>query len=172
MNFRATKRDVAVILFRFLSIYSFVEATAFLSDKFAGFFNGENYTIENLIQMVGPSVLLVICGAIIWYVSPMIASRTLKPSEEGKECGLSLNDVHDLAFSAIGLFIVVNTIPDIIYTIGFYYTVASHSRAEEGLLFATKKAYLVGLGIKLLLGISLLVGSRRVAKIVRAIRRD
>ena len=172
MESRATKRDITVILFRCLSIYSFVKAIEFFSGKFSYFFNRENYSIAIFVQLIGPSVLLLICGVIIWYLAPVIATKVSKAVGQDDTYGFSLKDVHDIAFSAIGLFIIVITIPDFVQAIGFYYTIAFLSVGEKTLAYATQTSYLISLIIKFLLGIWLLIGSHRIVNIVRAMRRD
>ncbi len=172
MESSATKRDIGVILFRVLSIYSFLKATESLSDKFIYFFNPQNYTFMIFIQIIGPAVLLLVWGVIIWYLSPTIASLLSKASDEDKEFGFSLNDVHDMAFSAIGLFILVNTIPDTVNGIGFYYGLISQTRLDRHLAYVSGVAYLGSLVIKLVLGIWLLIGSHGIVKIIRSTRRD
>jgi hypothetical protein len=172
MEMKATKKDIAAILFRGLSIYSFVKATEILSDKFIYFFNAQNYSFMILIQMIGPPSLLVICGVIIWHVSPNIAAHLSNPSCQDEKYGFSLNDVQDLAFSAIGLFLIVNAIPDIVYGIGFYYGIVSQSRADKNLAYVSGNTYLAALVIKFVLGIWLLIGSHGIGKIVRAMHRD
>jgi len=172
MELRATRRDIAIILFRFLSIYSFVRATEFLSEKFMYFFNPENYSFGIFIQIIGPSALLLICGVIIWYLSPMISSWILKAPARDEEYGFSLNEVRDIAFSAIGLFIIVNTIPELVNAIGFYYGIVFRSDADKRLVYVTGNVHLLSLVIKFVLGMWLFIGSQRVAKFVRALRRD
>jgi len=169
---RATKRDIAIILFRFLSIYSFVKATEFLSDKFIYFFNPQNFNFGVFIQIISPSALLLICGIIIWYLSPMMASWISTGLVQDEKYGFSLDDVQDIAFSAIGLCIVVNTIPDIVNDIGFYCIILFGSNADKHLVYARATVRVGSLVIKLVLSMWLLIGSHGIAKIVRAMRRD
>ncbi len=172
MELRATRRDIAIILFRFLSIYSFVRATEFLSEKFTYFFNPENYSFGIFIQIIGPSALLIICGVIIWYLSPMFSAWLLMGPDGDEECGFSLNDFRGVAFSTIGLFIIVNSIPELVNAIGFYYGVVFRSDADKHLIYVTGTVHLLSLVIKFVLGLWLLIGAQGVAKFVRALRRD
>lgn len=172
MESKATKRDISIVLIRVLSIYSFVKAIEFLSGKFTYFFNRENYTFVILVQLIVPSALLLICGAIIWYLSPMIGTRVLKVVGQDDTYGFSAKDLHDIAFSVIGLFIIVSTIPEFVQAIGFYYTIAFLSVGEKTLAYATQTSYLISLIIKFLLGLWLLLGSHRIVNIVRSMRRD
>jgi len=136
------------------------------------FFNPENYSFRIFIQIIGPFALLLICGLIIWYLSPIIASRILKTSDKDYRFKLSQNNIQDIAFSAIGLFIVVNTTPDIVHTICWVYAIAFHSVGDKSLVYITRGVQLLSLFIKLTLGIWLFIGSRGIGKLVRAMRRE
>jgi hypothetical protein len=170
MELRATGRDIAIIVLRCLSIYSFVKATELLSDKFAYFFIRENYTFVKFIQIMGPSAILVACGVIIWLVSPAIASRMLMGRSEDEKHAVSLNNIQNLVFSAMGLFLIVTVIPEIVNRIGFLYAIAFYSTGAKGVAYATEISYLISLLIELSLGIWLLVGVRRIGKIIRALQ--
>ena len=108
----------------------------------------------------------------IWYLSPTFASWLSKFSDKGEDAGLSSNELHSVVFSAIGLFVVVNAIPDIVYGVGYYYGIVSSTRADKEIAYVSAAAYLGSLAIKCLLGIWLLVGSHGVIKIIRTMQHE
>lgn len=173
METRATKRDIAIILFRLLSIYSFIVAADMLADNVTKLFN-ENYSsVQLLLRTTMPSALMMISGLMIWYISPALAARLSRDLTQDKNHVFSIHEMQEVAFSTIGLFILVNALPDLIYQLAVYYRVVLHlSDVKSSSLSLAGNLYLISLAIKLLLGIWLLIGSRRIVKIVSAMRRD
>jgi hypothetical protein len=77
-----------------------------------------------------------------------------------------------LTFSGIGLFIVANAIPDAVYGVGYYYNIVAITSGDKSFPYTSAVGYLGSVVVKLALGIWLLIGSHRIVKIVRAMRRD
>ncbi len=165
-----TENGFTIAIFRLLSIYSFVKAVELFSQNFGYLFEKETLGTTRLIQIVGPSVLLIVCGFVIWRLSPVIALRTAIP-------GLMLKDealphvLFNATIPSIGLFVIVISIPEIVYAVGFHYILVFHSahpEADPRLVYATAGVQLFSLIVKLGLGMLLLFCSNRVLRIIRA----
>jgi hypothetical protein len=174
MELRATKRDIAIILFRFLSVYAFVLAASFVADNFFQLMSADNvHSLQLFARVIGQPLLMIICGVMLWYVAPVLASRLSKDLSEEEVSQFSLTGTLDIAFSAVGLYIVINTVSDIAYEIAVYHKVLQHASGTGNLFkFLVGDLYLMSLALKVILGIWLLIGSKQFVKMIRSLRRD
>ena len=99
--------------------------------------------------------------------------KTIKDLSEEETSQFSMNGILDVAFSAVGLYILINAISDIAYQIAVYHKVLQHT-SGTGNLFKSLigDLYLMSLALKFILGIWLVIGSRQFVKMVRAMRRE
>ncbi|MGP8153631.1 MAG: hypothetical protein ACLQBQ_05740 [Smithella sp.] len=163
------RKDIDVILLRFLSIYSLVKAIELFARYSIYLLNPKNQTIIIFIQLMGPAIIMLLCSLVIWNLSPMIALRMSKWPDQDAEDGSSLDDLYNLAFCVLGVYIIVETIPDIITFIGFF-SMDSSPNAHNSTAFIALLIRSIGYIVKILLGIWLFLGSRRIVKIITSTR--
>jgi len=163
-----TKKDLAITIFKALSIYSIIQALGVVAYRLPFLFNNNDFEYNSLIiiQILASSLLLVIGALAIWYLSPVLVESIFHSTNVDEEHRLSSHDFHRVAFSAIGLFTIVDALPGIAYTTLFYYQIMSLSNIDKGII-AERNSSLISLLLQTGLGLWLLFGSRGIVKYVR-----
>jgi len=98
------KRDGAIILFKALSIYSFIVAIEYFADRFPNIFNYKS--IQNnmtVLQAIAPIIFMIIGGFIIWWLSPVLASFMFESPGPDEKYEFTAYDIQIIAFSVVGL---------------------------------------------------------------------
>jgi hypothetical protein len=173
-----TKKEFAVVLFKVLSIYSFIQALYIIAERFPYPYWTGSYGDKLLvaIQASASAMLLVIFGLIIWWQSAAIASSIFK-SEKTDEIGaIEPYEIHMIAFSSVGLYFLCDSLPNIVRLIIFLYQINTIKgypglQVDPGLL-GEKYSFLIYSIIQTIIGIWLLFGSRGIVKFIRSMRRD
>ncbi len=166
MDARAAKRDIAVILFRGLSIYTLVLAVSYISYGFFRLSDEAKLSIHHfLLGSLLPFVLLVICGILIWFISPFLATRLAKDLSGNSNFPFTLSEMQDVVFSTIGVYIIVSAIPDIVSQIA---VMNKFSFFESKMVIF----YFISMMLKPILGIIIILRSKGLVKLLHAIRQD
>jgi hypothetical protein len=161
-------KEIALVSFRVMSIFAFVLAT----DKASRLFNAialdafmdDDYFV--LIQYAGPVFLLIACGTILWFLSPILSSKLVNGSREDNADSVHTADLQAILFTCTGMFIfadsfhIISQVIAIQYYADVFQTPAAH-----------KNSLLVGSIVKSVIGIFLIFGSSGISKIVCSLRR-
>ncbi len=165
-----TKKEIAILSFKVLGVYAFIRVIdhlPYILDSMFGNDNGKA-TIPNLLIITIPPLLLLLCGVLLWYMAPFLASSVYKSPAFENEPNASLADIQTVAFTVVGLFLLASALPQIVSFIIIYYTmwttdiVGKHALIQNGIVLLLK----IGLGLWLLLG------SRGLVKLIRSTQRD
>ena len=175
MKRSVAKEDITNILFKALSVYAFLRALDVFSNKFHFLFNIISDDPRNAIligvQVIVPPILLILGGLLLWYLGPFLASNICRSMELDQTLSLSSRDIQVIAFSAIGLFIIANALPDFVQTLVIHYGIDAFSTANRPTI-VRRNALLFGLLARTVVGVWLLLGSRRIVKLMFPLRRD
>lgn len=160
---------IALILCRALSIYAIIRGIDNLSYNLLIYSYPEQYPHVGLVQLVGPTCVLMICGIILWIAAPRISPWVIRDSMTEAESNISLSDgLSQIVFAGVGLFIIVDTIPFLTYRLG--HSILLQSSKYDARWVLAENAVLLGSSIiRLLLGGWLVVGSGKVAKMLKRI---
>ena len=159
-----TKREMASLSFKVLSIYTFIRVIDQLQYVFYYFQNEP--VLENLLTKILPPLLLLFCGGLLWYLAPFLASSVFKSSTPENEPSASLADIQTVAFTVVGLFLLASALPEMVNVIVISFTLW---------VIGSKPALIhniIVLFLKVGLGLWLLLGSRGFVKFIRSTQRD
>ncbi len=180
MNYKA----ITIIGLRLLSIYIVVQFLIQLL-RFAGyyilplFFNNLSNEIEtmNILFYLIPLIIVFLSAIFLWIYSEKIAMHILPAETNEKinisevESSLNLNLLQSLAFSLVGLIIIVLTLPELTTSIAKLY-----QYNQMGIEYVTDRytteTYLLLIEnvIKLILGIGLFFGGKGLTGLLNKIR--
>jgi hypothetical protein len=158
-----TKREIAILSFKVLSIYAFISVI----DKLPYILESlsrSGVIRENLLMIIIPPTILALCGIILWKGSPYLASILCKSTIIQEEPSASLKDIQAAAFSVVGLYILANALPECVNVMVVYNT----SYGDKVFLSQLISILL----LKSCLGLLLLFGSRGIVNFVHSMRRD
>ncbi len=165
-----TKREIAILSFKVLSIYTFIQAI----DKsyYVLYYLIYNNQLDvsrrlNLVMTSVPSLLLALCGVILWFTAPLLATSIFKSTvpEDGSQA--SSTNVQMIAFSVVGLFILATGVPDLVNVVVVMLTATSIEGGPRSMIHNV-----VVLLLKIGLGLWLLFGSHKIVNFIRSMQRD
>jgi len=168
-----TKRDIATLSFKVLSIYALIRAIDKLSDIFYINFQGyDNKTIIlNLALISVPLILLVICSLLLWFFAPLLANSIFKSIIPEDKSDASLENIQRIAFSIVGLYLIASGLPELVNMVTIFVTPLMTSVPVRGGLSPMINLSIVFI-LKIALGLWLLLGSRGLINFIRSTRRD
>jgi uncharacterized BrkB/YihY/UPF0761 family membrane protein len=153
-----SKNELAVTLFKALSLYSFIEALAIIAGEFPYSTDDYNNTMQLELALYAlTALLLVIFGIIIWVWADALARAILK-NNDGKET-TDVTDIHVIVCSFIGLCILCGLIVDIANI--YYWLHTGQTPPKPFLYFA----------IQLVVGLWFLCESRWIVNFIMKLRR-
>lgn len=158
-----TKREIAILSFKILSIYTFIsviDKLPYILDSISR--SGD--IRENLLMITIPPFILALCGVILWKASPYLASFLCKSTIIQEEPSASLKDIQAAAFSVVGLYMLASSLPECVNVIVVYNTTYGDKVFLSQLISV--------LLLKSCFGLLLLLGSRGIVNFLRSMRRD
>lgn len=172
-----TKRETAVLACRLFTIYGL-----FMFLSWAGIVIQGGWSMFRfqpgasvgemllLIAFVTPTILLLFFSIWLWRNADWLAGKMLPGPEVSTEgSALNASDLQIVAFSVVGLILIVQALPQISSMVMEYkYRTEMAGRGQFPAGGIDRQ--LVFGGVKLLLGIGLLFGARGLAGILRTIR--
>jgi len=164
-----TNKYFAITLFKALSVYLFIRAIEYFVYNLPFLFGTENHSALVIIQVIAQPMLFLICGFALWCSAPLLASFNGNSSGSDVKAEMSSKNIQIIVFSAIGIFILFNSIPEIIQA-AVYYSIGSFALDKQTM--TSRNSLVISLIIKIALGLWLLFGSRGIVKIIRSVRRD
>jgi len=121
------KRETAILSFKVLSFYAFIEAIGKFSDSVYFILNGirDKSFVANFLFTLVPPILLILCGILLWFIAPSLATKIFKPSFQEDKTEMSLVDIPIIAFSVVGISLLASALPPLASLIFVLYTVAA-----------------------------------------------
>ncbi|OIJ15560.1 hypothetical protein BKP35_00770 [Anaerobacillus arseniciselenatis] len=174
-------RKIAFIGLRLLAIYILLQsllhlarvANYYVLPLFYDSLMQYNANSVNAWFNLAPFFVLLMFSILLWIFAKKISSFLLLPDQESDQSDMQISatEIQSIAFSAIGLFLIVNTLPQLFSMIPEYIQikdVANHlidPRLKYGFWFGVIEKI-----VQLVLGIALFLGSRGLVGLVRKIR--
>ena len=111
------KHEIAILSFKVLSIYAVIQSI-YQVYNFLYFLayqkhldNADKY---NLLIASVPSILMILCAIILWFGSPLLASKIFRDNDRGFEIKSTIKDIQRVAFSVVGLFLLSTSLPAVV----------------------------------------------------------
>ncbi len=172
-----TGTQIASLSLKLIGIFSIIQAIPILKSlsEFFVFKDSNFFTPENtppsynylLIGILTSFLLLLILGACLIIFSERLAKKIIKENEDKKTLtDLSVKDIQAIAFSVIGVVMIVIAIPKLIQ-IGTNIQVLNQAGDEvptRGISAGTW-AYAIGLTVQSIIGLLLFFGARGLSSI-------
>ena len=161
-----TKKEIATLSFKMLSLYAFISAI----DKLPRIFYSMSHNdlrgpgMINFVMAAVPPLLLVICGMLLWFMAPLLAVSIFKSTVSENEPNASFVDIQTIAFSVAGLYVLASALPNLVESVSMYYIIVSHTTEGGAPLGET----IIVLMLKIALGFWLFFGSRSIVKFIRS----
>jgi len=159
--------QTAALACKILGIYTVIQAAKYVPVAV-------NFTVGPrlfaIVSSVVPVLLLLSVGIILWARADRIAGFMInEEKQEGTESRLSGRELEVIGFSLIGLFVIVEGIPNLAMVILNYLLVGKVQFMNQGMTVHTKVALGVAI-LKIIIGVVLLFGSRGLVGIIRTAR--
>jgi hypothetical protein len=161
-----TKREIANLSFKVLSLYAVIKAIDKLSSLISYMYQYSHTDLGVLDYMIftAPVILLLLCGGILWFIAPLLASSISKSTVSEDNSNASLLSIQMVAFSVIGLYMLVDSLPALVQATIWYFIVTG-----KRYQFAVD---IIGSLVKIGLSLWLLFGSRGLINFINSMRRD
>ncbi len=163
-----TKKEIAMLSFKVLSLYAFLKAIDKLSTAIYYAYRVDEIGVPFVMVYIAPMLLFVLCGGLLWFLSPLLASSISKSTDHEDNSAASLFDIQSVAFSIVGLYMIADSLPHIVRSTIWHFTSDSLSMGKSSPLFGDVAGSLVEIAI----GLWLLFGSRGLVNFITAMRRD
>jgi hypothetical protein len=163
-----TKKEIATLSFRVLSLYAFIKAIEHLSTVIYYAYQVGETDVPFFMTYAVPVLLLALCGVILWFSSPLLASSISKTAASEDNSAASLLSIQTVAFSIVGLYMIADSLPPLIRSAIWHFTSGSVVLGRNSPLFGVVAGSLIEIAI----GLWLLFGSRGLVNFIAAMRRD
>jgi hypothetical protein len=169
-----TNRDAGLLTFRALSIFALLrglEQTERIVRAWPRTWPEQVRLLWQLIiysQLFAPMMLIIIFSLILWKIAPRLSNRMFTNAQNTNDSAVALKDIEALVFSGIGLYLLVDTIPNLVQT--FYATYASSFSQLDVSTQMQVNILRLGTILKLAVGFWLLLGAKGLSNIVSKIR--
>jgi len=165
-----TKREIAVLSFKVLSLYAFIEAIDKSNYILYYLYYKDQMGLDKKFDIAltsVPPLLSAICGIGLWFAAPLLAKSIFKSEvpEDGTQA--SLVNVQTTAFSVVGLFLLATGFPNLVNVVLIILTSTSIQGSSRVMIHN-----IVGFVLKIALGLWLLLGSRGLVKFIRSMQHD
>lgn len=124
--------------------------------------------ILNFTIFAAPVLLLLLCGGLLWFIAPLLASSISKSNISEDNSVASLLNIQMVAFSVVGLYMLADSLPTLVRSTIWHFTTSTHSIGERSPLVGD----IVGSLVQIVLGSWLLFGSRGLVNLISSMRRD
>ncbi len=173
-----TKREIASLACKILAVYTLLKIPQYIPGLYFLLFGifVEELRYESTVPFfwqlsttLVPTLLYLVVGILLWCRSNALAGKMVsdEQTEEGQS-RISGQAVSAIAFSIVGLVVLVHAIPRITSVLSY---LAFQPAAEfEGRWTANVIAELTALGVQVILGAVLLMGGRTLSRLVMSIR--
>lgn len=170
-----TNHDITKLAFKILCIYAFIRAIE-LSTKVIPYFYDyyEEAGQESVwvgIQILLPPILLIVGGIILWVTAPALSKIIFRTSDLPDQQNLSFIELQTIAFSVVGLIILIDALPYLIKSIIALYMFKAYSISDKRSIIERNTLLIFAL-IKTAIGFWLLLGSRGIVKLIKSAHKD
>ena len=158
-----TKREIASLVIKLMGVFILIRSISSVPVVFYAWRPSENI---DLLQSVFMLLLLIIIPLVIIRLADKIAMWLIKDNTFAGiiDSSISKNDVMVMAFSCMGLYFIVVSIPSLIINLSFYFRLSASSFWQNAFRTLIAPAAQIGLGIWLF------AGSRGIVKLWKKIR--
>ncbi len=171
------KKEITVLACRIFALFAFLQFISKVEETI-GVFCGSMTTSSEFhneakilaVAFLVSAVLILVLAILIWLKAEWLADKILPNADSTKsEIEISLADVQVLAFSIVGLVLIVHALPYIGGLIADYIMTTSKSLRHHSLSY-----YRLGTqyGIEFVLGVGLFWGAKGLAGIWKSLRRS
>lgn len=161
-----TKKEIASLSFKVLSLYAFIKAIEKLSTLIYYAYQVNEIGVPFFMVYAVPVLLLALCGALLWFLSPVLASSISESAGSGDNPA-SLSSIQAVAFSIVGLYMVAASLPGIVRSTIWRLTEPASMSKGSPLL-----GDVMGSLVQVVIGLWLLFGSRGLVNLISKMRRD
>lgn len=129
------------------------------------------YNNIGILATFTPMALMVLLGVLIWIFADKIADK-LVGEMKGQEIGQSIDyyKIQCIAFSFAGVLVICSSLPELFSTIYQINTLPDQPINIPERIYNDYQAKLIGSGIKTILGIWLLLGTKGIVNAIRKLR--
>ncbi len=159
------KKEIAILSFKVLSFYAFIEAIGKLSDVIYHILEGthdENFVMNILLKSI-PLILLSLCSILLWRLAPLLATNIFKTATQEDKTEISSVDIPVIAFSVVGLCLLATALSNVANFIILLLSYLGTPIAEIKSIVIYNIFILL---LKVILGFWLLFDSRRIVNYV------
>ena len=127
-----------------------------------------NPSVTAILFSLAPGIFALIISFLLWFYPATLASKFSAPTENSGIDQDKLGLFGEILISVIGLYILANAIPDLIYHIVLY-IVSSNENLE---LLPVDRAASVATIAEIVIGMFLLYGSGLIHRFIQGIKRE
>lgn len=137
-------------------------------------------SLPNLISMIDfnwifyiiiHSSLMSVCGILLWVFSDAIASKIVSDDTINDDISLNYSKIQKVAFSVVGIIILINAVPSITRNIWDIIRLSNTSPDIDKADMLKPTVDIVENAIKAIMGIWLLLGSKGIVNLIRKARK-
>ncbi|MCC7407509.1 MAG: hypothetical protein IT442_05525 [Phycisphaeraceae bacterium] len=174
------KRDVAFLSCRVLALYTWIHVVFRLDDLAAGvygLFETKQISLSLTLRILFflsaslPLILFAALGVLLWSRAARLADRMLRSSQsEAPALPVDPHTVQAIAFSAIGLFVLMQAIPTFASQMMTAVMAQRHAQTQYELLDWRWKTAVTATLIQIAVSLWLLLGARGIVKALTNLR--
>lgn len=157
---------------KIMSIYTFIKfITAFQSYFYMFYQNSQTQIEQNSILFFLPIFLGLFLSIILWVFADKISGYIIKePINYSNNIKVDYVELQAIAFSVVGIAVLVNSIPRIVSLGINIKTILSNDIANWNMLLRTSISQMIGYVIKSFFGLWLLLGAHGIIGLVKTLR--
>lgn len=162
-----SKHEVANLACKILSIYIVVQGVNAISSMLSVSNATPNQAAPmGIVKVILPFIVLLIFGVLMWFFSDRLSKVMVKEGSQFNENrGIMADDLHNIAFSVLGLFFIGNSLPRLI-------SLLTSLNLSKGVPDSTERILIgsIGIIVQLIMGIGIFLGSHGLVNFLNAIK--
>jgi hypothetical protein len=162
-----TKKDMANLLLKAFSIYSFLMALQNVPYLINDLSSLQNPVLPIVLQIITPTFTMLLAGILLWFTSGHGEKLIFGNENADAPVQASIQDIQVLAFSLGGLYLIARAIPDLIQNTLIYAWVFFQKTEAENMGSAMLFSF-----TNLCIGAWLLFGAKGIIVFIKKIRKD
>jgi len=160
-----------ILVLRCFSLYLFIKAINTIADNLT-YYSTHDFSISVVIfAVIFPVLLFITAGCVLWNIAPTVAKKIISNDARSEGTDFQQTDFYNIGFSIVGLFVLVNAIPEIIYWL-IHFAQSMKDRPDTRLAYWLISLTMGKEILKIAIGIWLLFGSKALVRFVMATRRN
>lgn len=173
-----SEKSIAKIACRVIAIYIMIKGIEYISCFFSmslqpyfGQGIDKNMMLQMILGSILPSVILIILGIILWVKATKISDYMIDDDVEANKTNINVNELQSAAFSVVGLMILIKLIPEISNLIPRLAYFTGEYIPKETIVWLEIKISIIGMIIKLIIGLLLLFKSRGLVGFIKKLQK-